>query len=119
MNVITIYVNYITLLEIKKLNFVISKTLNIMENKYIKNMQSSIENVHLHFVDSSQQKVIFIGKWLSYVLMTTALILWITFNIVAIESYQFPPYLLVVMNLILYCVIAAMINPDNYSDTKR
>lgn len=90
-----------------------------MENKYIKNIQSSVENVHMNFVDSNQHKVIIGGKWLSYVLMTTAIILWIIFNIVAIESYQLPPYLLVIMNLILYCVIAAMINPDNYSDTKR
>jgi uncharacterized membrane protein len=90
-----------------------------MEKKYMKNMQSSIENIHLNYVDSSEQKIIIGGRWLPFVLMTTALILWIVFNIVSIESYQLPPYLLVVMNLVLYCMIAAMVNPDNYSDPKR
>ena len=85
----------------------------------MKNIQSSIENIHLNYVDSSEQKIIIGGKWLPYVLMTMALILWITFNIVAIESYQFPTYLLVVMNLVLYCIIATVVNPDKYSDSKK
>ncbi len=90
-----------------------------MENKYMKNIQSSIENIHLNYADSNEQKIIVGGKWLPYVLMIMAIMLWIIFNIVAIESYQFPPYLLVIMNLILYCVIATMVNPDKYSDSNR
>jgi uncharacterized membrane protein len=86
-----------------------------MENKYIKNIQLSIENIHLNYVDSREQTTQIGGKWLSYLLMTTALILWVIFNILVIESYQFPPYLLVIMNVVLYCIIAAMINPDKYS----
>jgi uncharacterized membrane protein len=86
-----------------------------MENKYIKNIQLSIENIHLNYVDSSEKTTQIGGKWLSYLLMTTALILWVIFNILVIESYQFPPYLLVIMNVVLYCIIAAMINPDKYS----
>ena len=90
-----------------------------MENKYFKNLQLSIENIHLSYADAKEQSTLIGGKWLSYFLMITAIVLWIIFNIVAIESYQFPPYLLVIMNLILYCIIAAMINPDNYNDSKK
>ena len=90
-----------------------------MENKYIKNIQSSIENIHLNYVDSNEKKIMIGGKWLPYLLMIMAITLWIIFNIVAIESYLFPPYLLVIMNVILYCVIAAMVNPDKYSDSNR
>ncbi|MEY4541323.1 MAG: hypothetical protein RLZZ306_3080 [Bacteroidota bacterium] len=90
-----------------------------MENKYIKNIQASIEYIQLNYTDSNEQNTLVDVKWLPYLLMTTAFVLWIVFNIVAIESYQFPPYLLVIMNLVLYCVIAAMINPDNYNDSKK
>ena len=71
--------------------------------------------MHLNYVDSRKQNAQFGDKWLSYMLMTVALILWVVFNIVSIQNYQFPPYLLVLMNLILYFIIAAMINPDKYS----
>lgn len=94
-------------------------TSNEMENKHIKNLQLSIQNMHLNYEDAKEQNAQIGGKWLSYLLMTTALILWVIFNIVVIESYSFPHYLLVIMNLILYCIIASMINPDNYSDAKR
>jgi uncharacterized membrane protein len=104
--------NCVILFQLKKVNFVLYENLKVMENKYIKNLQLSIENIHLNTIFSSEQDTHFRGKWLPYLLMTTALILWIIFNIVAIQSYQFPPYLLVIMNLILYCIIAAMINPD-------
>ena len=90
-----------------------------MENKYIKNLQLSIQNMHLNYVDAITQKAQIGGKWLFYILMITALVLWVIFNIVVIESYSFPHYLLVIMNLILYCIIASMINSDDYSDAKK
>lgn len=90
-----------------------------MENKYIKNLRLSIQNMHLNYVDAITQNAQIGGKWLFYILMITALVLWVIFNIVVIESYSFPHYLLVIMNLILYCIIASMINSDDYSDAKK
>ena len=83
-----------------------------MENKYIKTIQSSIENMHMNAINFNVRNDFVDNKWLSPILMTTAFILWVVFNIVVTESHQFPPYLLVGMNLILYCMIAAMINPN-------
>ena len=37
----------------------------------------------------------------------------------SIESYQFAPYPLVVMNIILYCVLAAMANPNNSNEIPK
>ncbi len=84
-----------------------------MQNKYSKYFQLSFENFSLNSSDLSENTISFSVRLFSYVLMATALVLWIVFNIVAIESYQFAPYPLVVMNLILYCVIATMANPNN------
>jgi hypothetical protein len=90
-----------------------------MENKNFKYLQFSAGNFALNFTDSKQTKTQIGGKWLPYVLMATALVLWIIFNIVAIESYQFSPYPLVIMNLILYCVVAVMADPNKYAESKN
>jgi hypothetical protein len=90
-----------------------------MENKNFKCLQFSTGNFALNFTDSKQIKTQIGGKWLPYVLMAMALVLWIIFNIVAIESYQFPPYPLVIMNLILYCVVAVMADPNKYAESKN
>jgi hypothetical protein len=87
-----------------------------MENKNFKYLQFSAGNFALNFTDLMQTKTQIGGKWLPYVLMATALVLWIIFNIVAIESYQFSPYPLVIMNLILYCVVAVMADPNKSED---
>lgn len=85
-----------------------------MENKYIKYLNLSVEDINLISSDLERNTVSGNSKWLTYLLMATALVLWIIFNIVAIQSYQFATYPLVVMNLILYCILAVMANP-NYS----
>ena len=112
MNIIIFTLNYIIDLVIKKRTFVIIKIFNIMENKYIKTIQSSIENMQINAINFNVRNDFVDNKWLSPILMITAFILWVVFNIVVTESHQFPPYLLVGMNLILYCMIAAMINPN-------
>lgn len=90
-----------------------------MQNKYIKYLQLSFESIHLSYLDANEQNVRIRRKWLSYLLMITATVLWVIFNIVVIESSQFPPYLLVVLNLVLYCIIASMVNPAVYAETKQ
>jgi uncharacterized membrane protein len=90
----------------------------IMENKYTKYLQLSTAIKHFEALNSMNDNARFESKWLSYLLLATALILWITFNIVAIENSQFSPYFLVFMNLILYCVVAVMTSPDHYSESK-
>lgn len=89
-----------------------------MQHKYIKYLQLSIENFHLNASYSTENNLPIGGKWLTYSLMATAIILWIIFNIVAIESYQFPPYLLLFMNLVMYVLIAAMTNPSYSEESK-
>ena len=89
-----------------------------MENKYLKYLQLSSALKHVDTLDSGDVKPHLGGKFLSYSLLVLALILWIIFNIVAIENYQFTPYPLVFMNIILYCIIAAMASPDHYSEPK-
>ncbi len=101
------------------MNFVITKTHKVMESKYIKYLQLSVENIQLNSTDLKENQAQIGGKWLSYVLMATALILWIVFNIVAIESYQFSLYALVFMNLILYCIIACMTSHDHYNESSK
>jgi hypothetical protein len=88
-----------------------------MENKNTKYLQLSNVVKHFDGLNSFDNNARFESKWLSYFLSTTALILWITFNIVAIENNQFSPYLLVFMNIILYCIIAVMASPDHYSES--
>ncbi len=90
-----------------------------MGNKYLKYLQLSSAIRHLNPVDSvDDNKTNFGGKYLSYSLLGLGLILWIIFNIVAIENYQFAPYPLVFMNIILYCIIAVMASPNHYSEPK-
>ena len=89
-----------------------------MENKYIKYLQISSAIKHIHTLSPNDDKTNLGGKYLSYTLLGLALILWIIFNIVAIENYQFTPYPLVFMNIILYCIIAAIASPDHYSEPK-
>jgi uncharacterized membrane protein len=93
------------------------KNHKVMGNKYIKYLQLYSASKHLSALTSINNSARFDSKWLSYFLLATALILWITFNIVAIENNQFSPYLLVFMNIILYCIIAAMASPDNYTES--
>jgi uncharacterized membrane protein len=118
-NVIILFVNCVILFQSKKVNFVITNNLKNMENKYIKNLQLSVENIHLNLSEFNEKNVHIGGKWLTYSLMATALILWVVFNVTIIQSYQIPPYLLVIVNLILYCIIAIMVNSDSYSDAKK
>ena len=89
-----------------------------MENKYTKYLQIPLDIKQFEASDSFENKAPFKSKWLSYSLSATALILWITFNIVAIENQQFSPYTLVIVNIILYCIIAVMASPDHYSESK-
>ena len=91
-----------------------------MKNRYIKYLQHPLENIDLSSSDTNSHNLISGAKWLPYVLMATAMILWVVFNIVAIQSNQFTPYPLVGINLILYCIIAvAMANRDQYDETKK
>lgn len=89
-----------------------------MENKYFKYLKISSVSKHVNILDSSDDDTHLGGKYLSYGLLGLALILWIIFNIVAIENYQFAPYPLVFMNIILYCIIAVIASPENYSEPK-
>ena len=89
-----------------------------MENKYFKYLQISSVLKHVDVLDSNDDKTHLGRKYLSYSLLGLASILWIIFNIVAIENYQFTPYPLVFMNIILYCIIAAIASPDHYSEHK-
>ena len=69
-----------------------------MKNIYIKYLQHPLENIHLFSLDTDSHNQLSGAKWLPYVLMATAMILWVVFNIVAIQSYQFAPYPLVAIN---------------------
>ena len=90
-----------------------------MGNKYLKYLQLSSVMRHFNLVDSvDNSENNFGGKYLSYSLLGLGLILWIIFNILAIENYQFAPYPLVFMNIILYYIIAVMASPDNYFEPK-
>lgn len=97
--------------------FCYTKKYKVMENRYAKYLQLPFEEKHLDASLLNENTSKLGGKWLPYLLICTAIILWVVFNIVAIESYEFFLYPLVVMNLILYFVIAIMINPDHYSDS--
>jgi uncharacterized membrane protein len=89
-----------------------------MENKDTK--YSLLFNVVKHYeaLNLGDNNVRFESKWLSNFLLGMALILWIIFNIVAIENNQLSPYLLVFLNIMLYCIIAVMASPDHYSESK-
>lgn len=87
-----------------------------MENKYTKYFNISLDDNHYDTLVNHENDSLIGAKWLIYLLMGTALMLWVVFNIVSIQSNLLPPYLLVVMNLILYFIIAIMINPDSSSD---
>lgn len=89
-----------------------------MENKIIKYIQFSSKSIGIDAILSNSNQSQFSGKLLRYVLTTTALILWIVFNIGAIQYYDFQPYVLVVMNLILYCIIACMAS-EQYSNAPK
>ena len=88
-----------------------------MENKYTQYSQLPFEEKHLDTSFSDEATPPFGGKWLPYLLMSAAIAFWVIFNIVAIESYAFSLYPLVVINLILYFIIAVKVNPDNYCDS--
>ena len=89
-----------------------------MENKYTKYLQLSTAIKHFNASNPVNDKVRFESKWLSYFLLITASILWIIFNILTIEGHLFSPYVLVFMNIILYCIIAVMASPDHYVESK-
>ncbi len=90
-----------------------------MENKYTKYLQLPLFIKQFDVSNSLENKLTFeSSKWVSYFLLITGIILWVTFNIVVIEYQQFPPYILVIMNIILYCIVAVMASPDHYSETK-
>lgn len=89
-----------------------------MQQRYFKDLQLFIENFYLNSFYANEINSQIGGKWLPYFLRATALILWIVFNIVAIESYQFPPYPLLFMNLVMYFILAAMASP-NYSEESK
>ena len=89
-----------------------------MQHKYIKNIQLSIEIFHLDFLSSNESGRQLGGKWLRYFLMAMALILWMVFNIVAFESYQFSPYTLLFINLVMYIVLAVMASPNYFEESK-
>jgi uncharacterized membrane protein len=89
-----------------------------MQHEYLKNLQLSIENFQLNSSYSHELNSQIGGKWLPYFLMATALILWIVFNILAIESYQFSPYPLLFMNLVMYFILAAMASPSYSEESK-
>lgn len=90
-----------------------------MGNKYLKYLPLSSVIKHFNPVDSVDDgKITFGGKYLFRGLLGLGLILWIIFNILAIKNYQFTPYPLVVMNIILYCIIAIMASPAHYFEPK-
>ena len=84
-----------------------------MENKYL-HISSVLKQ--LDILDSNDDNIHLGEKYLSYGLLITGFALWIIFNILAIEFYQFTPYPLVVMNIILYCIIAVIASPNHYSE---
>ena len=118
MNTITLCFNYVILSILQKRTFVPYKTPNIMGNKIIKYIQFSSESIGINSILSNTNQSQLTSKLLRYILTTTALILWIVFNICAIQYYDFQPYILVVMNLVLYFIIACMIS-SSYSDTPK
>ena len=89
-----------------------------MQHKYFKNVQLSVESFHLDFLNSNELGGLMGRKWLRYFLMAMALILWMVFNIVAFESYQFSPYALLFINLVMYLILAVMASP-NYSEESK
>ncbi len=82
-----------------------------MQLKHLRNLLLSIQSIYLNSSYSHEINSQIRGKWLPSMLMIVALILWIVFNIMAIESYQFPPYLLLLMNLIMYFVMTTVASP--------
>ena len=89
-----------------------------MKNKYTKYLQLTTAVKHFYALNPINNKIRFESKWLSYFLLTTASILWIIFNILTIQNKLFSPYVLVFMNIILYCIIAVMASPDHYVESK-
>lgn len=89
-----------------------------MKHAYLKYLQLSFEDSRLNSLDSNEINSQIGGKWLPYFLMATALILWIIFNIMAIESYQFSPYPLLFMNLVMYFVMTTVASPSYSEESK-
>lgn len=118
MNIITLRINCVTFLKPQYRTFVLFKIINVMENRIAKYIQFSYENVRINSVSSETNQSHSKRRVLPYILIITALILWIIFNIGAIQYYNFQPYILVVMNLMLYCIIACMASP-NCSDAPK
>ena len=118
MNIITLRINCVTFLKTQYRTFVLHKIINVMENRIAKYIQLSYENVRINSVSSETNQSHSKRRVLPYILIITALILWIIFNIGAIQYYNFQPYILVVMNLMLYCIIACMASP-NCSDAPK
>jgi hypothetical protein len=89
-----------------------------MQTKYLKNFPLLIQSIYMNCSNFDVNNAPIGGKWLPYFLMATALTLWLVFNIVAIESYQFSPYPLLFMNLVMYFILAAMASPSHTEESK-
>ena len=89
-----------------------------MQDSYLKNLPSLIQSIYLNYSNIDVSNAPIGGKWLPYFLTVMALILWLVFNIVGIESYQFSPYPLIFMNLVMYFVLAAVASPSHFEESK-
>jgi len=89
-----------------------------MHRRNIKFSGLSIQSMSLNSLNVELLKATVDSKWLSYFLKVTALILWLVFNTLAIESYQFSPYPLVVMNLVMYFILATVASPSYSEESK-
>ena len=91
--------------QLKKLQKIVKKSI-ADENLIIENLLHPPKEILTKGQNISDKVARFGGSWAFIISFFVILILWITFNVVAIKQYEFDPYPFILMNLILSCIAA-------------
>ena len=85
--------------QLKKLQKIVKKSI-ADENLIIENLLHPPKEILTKGQNISDKVARFGGSWAFIISFFVILILWITFNVVAIKQYEFDPYPFILMNLI-------------------
>ena len=91
--------------QLKKLQEIVKKSITD-ENLIIQNLLHPPNEILTKGQKISDKVARFGGSWAFIISFFIILILWITFNALAIKQYEFDPYPFILMNLILSCIAA-------------
>ena len=92
-------------LKIKKLHEIVAKAVN-EETLMTTNLHHPPQEVMTRGQKISDKVALFGGSWKFIIFFLTLLVVWITYNVLAIGKASFDPYPFILMNLILSCIAA-------------